>query len=397
MQLLNGLKIIDLTRVLAGPYATMILGDLGADVVKIEPIDGGDETRHWGPPFRHDGMAAYFAAVNRNKKSLALNLKSDEGRVILYHLIKDADAVLHNYLPITQEKLGIGADALQAHNPRLVVVSLTGYGADTPLANTPGYDFTIQALSGLMAITGEETGPPMKVGVALTDIITGLFAVVSVLAGLQARPNTPANPRGPVLDVSLMGATLSALSNVAQSYLTTGQVPKRWGNAHAQIVPYQSFASRDGHLVVAVGNDHQFTKFAEALGHPEWLQEEGFRTNPERVQHRARVIDTIQKVLLRKTTRHWQEKLEQAAVPHAPVQTLAEAETFVMHNIPRLLLQDTAGDRYFNQPIYSPGSPPQTTTPPPHLGEHSREILQAAGFSLQQIQHWIDVGAIAAM
>lgn len=396
MELLKQVRIIDLTRVLAGPYATMVLADLGADVIKIESTTTGDETRTWGPPFRQDGHSSYFAAVNRNKKSLAINLKTSEGRSILYKLVQEAQVVIHNYLPDTQNHLGITPTQLLAENPRLILVSLAGYGADSPLENTPGYDFTIQALSGLMAITGEPNGTPMKVGVALTDIITGLFAAVSVLAGLLGQQHK-AIEGGQHLDVSLFGATMSALTNVAQAYLTTGQIPQRWGNAHAQIVPYQSFQTLDGYLVIAVGNDHQFQKFAIALERPDWLQNPAFSSNPERVKNRSTVVSAIQKELLASTTKSWQSVLEKAEIPHAPVQTLQEAETFVAQNLPRLLAHDQGGYRYFNHPIYAPGhSSRSEVATPAKLGEHTEELLHAMGYSMDQIKNWLRQGIVAS-
>src|SRR5215472_15257937 len=273
---LDGLRVLDLSRVLAGPFCTMLLGDLGADVIKIENPDGGDDTRRWGPPFLK-GESSYFLGVNRNKRSVTINLKSPAGQDVVRRLAERSDIVIENMRPGTLERWGLDVASLRHLNPRLVTCTLSAFGQDGPYRDDPGYDFTLQALTGLMSITGQPDGEPTKVGVALIDVITGLFAASPILAALRARDSSG---HGQHVDVSLFESGLAALVNVASGYLASGVRPRRYGNAHASIVPYQVFPARDRSFALAIGNDRQFAQLCACLGHPEWAADARFATNP---------------------------------------------------------------------------------------------------------------------
>ncbi|MGH7308389.1 MAG: CaiB/BaiF CoA transferase family protein, partial [Candidatus Rokuibacteriota bacterium] len=285
---LDGLRVLDLTRILAGPLCTMMLGDLGADVIKVEPVGSGDDTRGWGPPFA-GGESAYFLGVNRNKRSLTLDLAGREGQAILAALIRTSDVLVENFKLGTLEKWGFGDDWLAAHAPRVIRCSITGYGSSGPRARQLGYDFILQAESGLMSICGERDGAPTKYGVAIVDVCTGMLACSAILAALEARHRTG---RGQAVEVSLYETALAMLANVASSYLVAGKDGGRFGNGHPSIVPYTTYPTRDGMMAVAVGNDAQFARFAEAVGHREWSQDARFIRNRDRVVHRE-VLDTL--------------------------------------------------------------------------------------------------------
>jgi crotonobetainyl-CoA:carnitine CoA-transferase CaiB-like acyl-CoA transferase len=335
-QPLSGLRVLDLSRVLAGPFCSMVLGDLGAEVIKVERPGRGDDTREWGPPF-HDGMSAYFISVNRNKRSITLDLARPAARAVLDRLVARSDVLIENFLPATAAKLGLDAARLERLNPRLVVSSITGFGRSGAWQDAPGYDFVVQALSGLMAITGEPQGAPMKVGVALTDVLTGLYAAVAILAELRARDSTaaqaggrgdPADPRGGApadasrlrhIDLALFDCTLAALVNVVQGFLVSGQRPDRYGNAHPHIVPYECFETADGYLVLAVGNDDQWRRFCAAAALSDLAADERFGRNPGRVTHRAELVPRVARALRSRTTAAWESLLTAAEVPHAPV------------------------------------------------------------------------------
>jgi crotonobetainyl-CoA:carnitine CoA-transferase CaiB-like acyl-CoA transferase len=322
---LAGLRVLDLSRVLAGPLCTMILGDLGADVVKVERPGTGDDTRTWGPPWASgpEGReSAYYLCVNRNKRSVAADLKTDEGRALVRRLAIDADVVVENFAPGMLEREGLGWDDLSALNPRLVWCTITGYGADGPDAWRPGYDFAVQARAGWMAITGEPDGAPQKVGVAAVDVLTGHNAAIAVLAALRERD---AGGRGQRVEVSLFDSALAGLVNVTQAALVTGREPARWGNAHATIVPYQTFDAADRPFVVAVGNDAQWRRLCVALGANALSADARFATNPGRVEHRAEVTGALAEIFRGRTAPEWLGVLEGAGVPCAPVQTVGEA------------------------------------------------------------------------
>ena len=380
---LAGIRVLDLSRVLAGPLCGQILANLGADVVKVERPGLGDETRAWGPPFlppapgeSKPGPSAYYLSINRGKRSLALDLARPEAREVVDGLLSKADILLENFLPETLAKFGLLPERLAALHPQLVRVSISGYGRTGPLADTPGYDLAIQASSGLMAITGEADGAPMKVGVAITDVVTALYATTAALAGLVRRGRLGA---GVGYDLSLADCTLSALVNVAQASLLTGRAPQRFGNAHPQIVPYESFATSDGALVVAVGNDAQWQRFCAALDHREWAADPRFATNPSRVIHREELIPLILAVLKLRSTEEWKARFTAADVPHAPVQSLDQVFASPQVAARGMLREvtDSAGRSYraVGSPLISPELPQAPTQPAPEIGEQSDEIL----------------------
>ncbi|HEY2840590.1 MAG TPA: CoA transferase [Pirellulales bacterium] len=375
---LAGLKVLDLSRVLAGPVCTQLLADLGADVVKVERPGLGDDTRHWGPPFLPgDGLSAYFVSANRGKRSLALDLAHPAAAETLSGLIRRADVLIENFLPDAAERFGLSPQRLAELNPRLVSCSISGYGRTGPLAALPGYDLMTQAGAGLMSITGEPDGEPMKVGVALSDVITGLYAAISVLAGLQARGTSGA---GRAFDLALSDCTLASLVNIAQTTLVTGERPRRWGNAHPQIVPYESLATADGLMMLGVGNDAQWRRFCTAAGREDWNADPRFQTNRQRVAHRDELLPALRALIRERTTRHWGELLDSIDVPHGPVlavdEVLAAPQTAARQMV--LPVKDRQGREYrvLGSPIHWHGEPPRRTSAPPNLGEHSDEILR---------------------
>jgi crotonobetainyl-CoA:carnitine CoA-transferase CaiB-like acyl-CoA transferase len=321
---LTGLRVLDLSRVLAGPLCTMVLGDLGADVVKVERPGSGDETRQWGPPWV-DGPggreSAYYLCANRNKRSVTADLKAEAGRALVRRLAVGADVLVENFKPGTLERAGLGYAALAERNPRLVYCTISGYGTDGPDAGRPGYDFAVQAHSGWMAITGEPDGTPMKAGVAVVDVLTGQNAAIAILAALQERERSG---RGQRVEVALLDAAVAGLVNVAQAALA-GAASRRWGNAHPTIVPYEAFQARDRPVVVAVGNDAQWRNLCAAIGLPELAGDPRFATNPGRVEHREALIPVLQRTLRERAAAEWLALLEAAGVPCAPVQTVGEA------------------------------------------------------------------------
>jgi crotonobetainyl-CoA:carnitine CoA-transferase CaiB-like acyl-CoA transferase len=366
--------------VLAGPFCTMLLGDLGADVIKVEP-PGGDETRTWGPP-EAGGEAAYYLSINRNKRSLALDLKQPQGQAVLRRLAARADVFVENFRRGTPVAWGIDYPALQALNPGLVYCSISGYGPVGPLAAHPGYDFAVQAASGLMSITGEPDGEPMKLGVAIVDLLTGLFAANAIQAALLGRKRQP-DRGGTHIEVSLLESALAALINVGQNVLVSGRDAGRYGNAHPNIVPYQLFAAADGWFALAVGNDRQFAALAAALGHREWPGDPRFATNPARLAHREILIPELESIFQTQPSAHWQSLLEAADIPVAPVQTVAEVLDSAQARalgIVREVVHPTAGRiRLVGSPLRFDGALPPIHRPPPLLGQHTEEILAELG------------------
>jgi formyl-CoA transferase len=375
MQSLNGIRVLDLSRVLAGPYCTMVLGDLGADVIKVESPEG-DETRGWGPPFS-EGESAYYLCVNRNKRSIIVDFKTEDGRRIIHELIKRSDVLVENFRPGTLARFSLDFEAASAINPNLIYCSITGFGQTGPLRDKPGYDFMIQAMGGLMSITGEPDGEPMKVGVAVTDLFAGQNAVIAILAALQARTQTG---RGQHLDISLFDSQVTMLANVASNYLISGNLPKRYGNAHANIVPYQSFQASDAWFVVAVGNDRQFAKLCEVLGKQEFANEERFSSNSERVKHRDELISLLKPVFLTKTSREWLSMLEAAGIPCGPINALDEVFAMPQVEAREMLLHmkhaETGALRLVGSPLKLSDTPVEYRLPPPELGQHTEEILR---------------------
>lgn len=392
---LAGLRVLDASRVLAGPYCGQVLGDLGAEVIKIERPGSGDETRGWGPPFLGE-LSAYYLSCNRNKQGMTLNLAHPEGARLFQDLAKKADVVLENFRLESSEKLGISADKLLAANPRLVVCSISGFGRTGPLKDLPGYDFAIQALSGFMSITGPVDGPPSKVGVAVTDVLTGLYAAVAILACLQARHQSD---HGYTIDLALLDCALAAQVNVAQAFLTQKKVPARQGNAHLQIVPYQLFQTHDGWIVLAVGNDNQWQAFCRAAKADDLLADPRFLTNAGRVNHREVLVPCVEEIMSRQTTQEWQKSLQNAGVPHAPVWDYHDlfAHPQSEERGWKLTVKDPQG-----RPVDLVGSPfhisstePHPPLCPPQLGEHTSTILKNwLGMNAEQISVLRQKGAM---
>jgi crotonobetainyl-CoA:carnitine CoA-transferase CaiB-like acyl-CoA transferase len=370
---LEGLLVADFSRVLAGPFATMLLGDLGADVVKVEHPGGGDETRAWGPPW-HGGHSTYYLAVNRNKRSVALDLKTDAGRRAALALAGRADVLVENFKAGAPERLGLGFEEVARDNPGLVWCSISGFGRGAG-AELPGYDFLVQAMSGLMSITGPAGGEPTKVGVALVDVLTGLYAFGGVLSALGQRERTG---RGQRVEVSLLGSALASLVNQASSYLCTGSVPMAMGNRHPSIAPYETLATADRPLVVAVGNDGQFARLCRVLGLPEAAADPRFATNADRVTNREALVGLLEEALAARGADDWVADLAGAEVPCGLVNDVGEA--FALAE--RLGLDpvaDSGGIPQVANPIRLSGSPASYRLPPPALGEHTAEVLAWLG------------------
>jgi crotonobetainyl-CoA:carnitine CoA-transferase CaiB-like acyl-CoA transferase len=375
---LAGVKVLDLSRVLAGPYATMVLGDLGADVIKVEHPERGDDTRHWGPPFAGEGEAresAYFLAVNRNKRSIGVDLKAPEGLERVKKLAAGADVVIENWRRGALEKLGLGYEALRATNHGLVYCSITGFGPG-PDEERPGYDFLVQARGGVMGITGQPGGEPTKVGVAISDIVCGLFASNAILAALHRRDATGEGSR---IEVPLFESTLGWLANRGQEYLVNGEDKGLIGNAHPSIVPYQTFDASDKPLVVAVGNNTQFAELCKAVGRPELAADERFATNPDRVANREALISELQEEFGKRSADEWVEEIRAAGVPSGPVNTLADvfADDHVRGSG---ILQDiahaSAGPlKMLASPILIDSERLPIRRPPPTLGQHTDETI----------------------
>jgi len=379
---LHGLRVLDLTRILAGPLCTMTLGDMGADVIKVEPPGAGDDTRSWGPPFA-EGESAYYLGINRNKRSMTLNMAMKSGQEVLAGLIRKADVLVENFKVGTLEKWGFGNEWLQANAPRVIRCSITGYGSTGPKAGLPGYDFILQAESGLMGITGEPDGTPMKYGVAIVDICTGMLACNTILAALNARHATG---RGQHVEVSLFDTGLAMLANVAANHLVSGKDAGRFGNGHPNIVPYTAYPTRDDMIAVAVGNDGQFAKFAAVLGHAKWAADLRFAKNPDRVMHRAVLDRLIKTEFQRDGAEAWIEKLTAAGIPCGRINSVAQALA-APHAIARDMVtaveHPTAGTvKMLGIPFRFSDTPANIRRAPPTLGQHTEAVLRdELGFS----------------
>ncbi|QNR44692.1 CoA transferase [Pseudomonas syringae] len=388
MGALSHIRVLDLSRVLAGPWAGQILADLGADVIKVERPGGGDDTRSWGPPFLQDAAgqntteAAYYLSANRNKQSVTIDFTRPEGQRLVRELAAKSDIVIENFKVDGLAAYGLDYESLKAVNPRLIYCSITGFGQSGPYARRPGYDFMIQALGGLMSLTGlpdgEEGAGPVKVGVALTDILTGLYSTTAILAALAHRDQSDI---GQYIDMALLDVQVACLANQGMNYLTTGIAPKRLGNAHPNIVPYQDFPTADGDLILTVGNDSQFRKFAAVAGQPQWAEDPRFLTNKLRVAHRAELIPLIRQVTVFKATAQWVSELEAAGVPCGPVNDLAQvfADPQVVARGLAIELPHVLAGRVpqVASPIRLSETPVEYTRAPPLLGEHTAQVLQA--------------------
>jgi crotonobetainyl-CoA:carnitine CoA-transferase CaiB-like acyl-CoA transferase len=388
MGALSHIKVLDFSRVLAGPWASQILADLGAEVIKIENPAGGDDTRGWGPPFMPDDAgglteeSAYFLCTNRGKQSVCVDMKTEEGQATLRQLAAQCDVVIENFKVGGAAKYGLDYASLSAENPALVYCSITGFGQTGPCKDRPGYDFLVQAMGGLMSVTGQPDGAegagPQKVGVALTDIMTGLYATIGVLAALAERDRSGL---GQHVDLALLDVTAATLANQATNYLVGGLIPTRMGNAHPNIVPYQSFVASDGHLIVAVGNDGQFRRYVDVLGCPELADDKRFATNRDRVHNRDALVPLLQAKMLQRGKEEWLQLLETAHVPAGPINTVAEV--FAEPQIQAREMQVTvphpqnASLQLVGNPIKLSRTPVEYRRPPPTLGEHTDQVLSA--------------------
>ncbi|HEY7332877.1 MAG TPA: CoA transferase [Candidatus Limnocylindria bacterium] len=379
---LAGVRVLDLSRVLAGPFATMVLADLGADVIKVEPPDG-DETRGWGPPFwgdPSDGRSAYFASVNRNKRAIAIDLKADAGRRLLDALAERADLIVHNFRPATAARLGLDAERLASAHADLVVAVVGGFPGSGPERDRPAYDLLAQAVSGLMSVTGEPSGAPSKVGVALLDVIAGLEVALGAVAALHGRGRSTVRR----VDASLVEVGVTAMINVLANHLATGEEPGRHGSAHPNIVPYQAFAARDGHLVVAVGNDAQFARLLEVLGLEDGAR--AYATNALRLERRADLIPWLSEAIGRRGRDDLVAALEERDVPAGPVLPVSGAVAMMEAADPDRWLQAVDGMRLAPSPIHLDGSRTPLRAPPPRIGAHTDEILAELGLPRQEME-----------
>ena len=377
---LHDLLVIDLTRALAGPYCTLMLGDLGARVIKIETPAGGDDTRGWGPPFL-GGESTYFMSVNRNKESLTLNLKDPRGQEILRRLLPRADVLVENFRPGIMDRLGFGYAEVHAQYPRLVYVSISGFGQDGPYRERTAYDLILQGMGGLMGITGEEGGAPVKVGVAITDICAGMFAAYAALAALRARDRAGG---GQWVDAAMLDGQVAWLTYAAGIFFGTGENPRRLGSAHPSIVPYQAFRTADGYINVAVGSEAIWERFCAALDREDFAADPRFRTNPDRVAHREVLLPELQDILAAQPTAHWRNVFDAAGVPNGPIYLLSElfADPQVQHRGLVVEMEHPAAGRIRQTgiPVRLSVTPGSIRTPPPQLGEHTDAILSELGY-----------------
>jgi len=385
---LEGIKVLDLSRVLAGPWCTPLLADLGAEVIKIERPGTGDDTRHWGPPWHGDGderVAAYFLSCNRGKKSAAIDFARPEGAELVRKLAAQADVLVENFKVGGLAKFGLDAATLRAVNPRLVYASITGFGQDGPYADRAGYDFIIQGMGGMMSITGlpdgEPGGGPMRAGVAVADLFTGMYASVAILAALYRRERTG---EGAHLDHALLDTQLAMLANQAENALISGEDPPRQGNTHPNIVPYQPFEAADQPIIIAVGNDRQFGRLAEICGHREWASDPRFATNEARVMHRSQIVALVSEAIRAKRAAEWLDQLEAAGIPAGPINSITQALAGVQAEH-RQMVRTIAGIPLVGSPMRLDGERADSDLPPPALGEHTQEVLASLGLEAQDV------------
>ncbi len=402
---LGDIRILDLSRVLAGPFCTQMLGDLGAEVIKIEKPGAGDDTRYWGPPFVQDrdgkdtSESAYYLSCNRNKKSVAIDIKTQEGQALIHQMLEHCDVLIENFKVGGLEKFGLSYDQIKDQHPHIIYCAITGFGQNGPMAEEPGYDFLAQGMAGLMACTGDADQPPMKVGVALSDVMTGMNAATGILAALHARQKTG---KGQMIDLALIDCTLASLTNIAQYYLTSGRIAPRLGNAHSTIVPYNAFEAADGHIILAVGNDAQFVRFCAFANRPEWSQDERFSRNSERIKYRETLVPLIAELIKTHTMEHWIKGLQKADVPCGPVNTMDKV--FDNPQVQAREMKISMGHTLSGHAVELVGSPLKLSeTPvqynyaPPHLGQHTKEVLEnLLELSPDKIENLKEKGIIGA-
>jgi formyl-CoA transferase len=406
---LSHLKVLDLSRVLAGPWATQMLADLGADVVKVERPGAGDDTRHWGPPFLKDAdghdtdQATYFTACNRNKRAITLDMAQPEGQALIRQMAEQSDILVENFKVGGLKQYGLDYESLKAVNPRLIYCSVTGFGQDGPYAERAGYDLMIQAMSGLMSITGQADGTPgggpMRMGVALIDVLTGIYACSAILAAVEARHQTG---QGQHIDMALLDVGMAVLANQAAGFLNTGKVPQRQGNTHPSLAPYQTFETLDGQMLLAVGNDGQFARFCDAAGQPGWALDERFRTNTLRVTHSEALIPLMTAVTRTRATADWIALLEDKAVPCGPINDMGQAFADAQVQARGLVIKQAVAPVIHAQaatnkiakpvsistvasPLRLQATPPVLRRAPPALGEHTDEVLAELGLTPPEI------------
>nr|WP_221188983.1 MULTISPECIES: CaiB/BaiF CoA-transferase family protein [unclassified Pseudoxanthomonas] len=391
-----GVRVLDLSRVLAGPWCTQTLADLGADVIKIERPGSGDDTRGWGPPFLRDhdghetGESSYYLCANRNKRSLAVDIATADGQALIRRLARGCDVVVENFKVGDMARYGLDAARLRTDDPRLIYCSITGYGQTGPYARRPGYDFAVQGLGGLMSVTGERDGlpgaGPQKVGVAVADLFTGMYATVAILAALRHRDATG---EGQVIDMALLDAQVAMLANLGSQYLVGGVVPQRMGNGHPSIVPYQAFEAADGHVILAVGNDAQFARFCAIAGHPEWAGDPRFARNADRVRNRDVLVPLIAYAMRMRVRADWLAALEAGGIPCSSVNDIDEvfADPQVRARGLQVAVDHPARDALplVASPLRLSATPVRYRSAPPTLGQHTEEILREFGFSGEEI------------
>ena len=394
---LAGIRVLDLSRVLAGPWCTQLLADLGAEVIKIERPGVGDDTRHWGPPWHGEGderVAAYFLSANRGKKSAAIDFSQPEGAALVRKIAETCDVVVENFKVGGLKKFGLDAEALRAANSRLIVASITGFGQDGPYAERAGYDFIIQGMGGMMSITGlpddQPGGGPLRVGVAVVDLFTGMYTATAILAALFRRERTG---EGAHVDMALFDTQLAVLANQVSNALVSGKDPPRQGNTHPNIVPYQPFAAADKPLIVAVGNDRQFARLAEICGHPEWVSDVRFATNAARVSNRAEMVRLISECIRQKPADEWFEKLEAAGIPAGPINTISQALADIQAQH-RQMVRTMAGLPVMGSPVRIDGDRADSELPPPALGEHTNDVLAEYLQDASEIERLRSAGVI---
>ncbi len=387
---LSRIKVLDLSRVVAGPVCTSILGDLGADIIKVEGPDFLDETRAWFPPDIED-ISLYYMAVNRNKRAITVNLKTKEGIQIIKKLIQESDVIVENFKTGTMERLGLGYKDLKALNPKIIHCSITGFGHTGPYKQLPGYDFLAQAMSGFMSVNGTSNGEPVKAGIAMADLYAGLYAIISILAALEARKHTG---RGQHCDISLMDSMVASLLNIGTGFLNTGNLPKRYGNQHPTLVPYQNFQTKDKEIIIAVGNDRQFQRFCSIINAEELPQDERFATANARIIYREELIPKLQEVILTKTADEWLTLFQENNIPCGPINTLDRVFTDEQV-IERQMIQEvehpTVGIvKLLGSPIKLSDTPVTIERHPPLHGEHTEEVLLELGYDKQEIESFME-------